>query len=248
MFAPICREIFTLSFEIMVILDWTSSLKIGTGLAASAAHPRRNQIWVPPPPPPGVGQRRGLAAAGQLERQPDASWQFQRLAFSRSKRIKLVPEPRIFKIKTAQARSGAPHFQAQNGSSSFRSPAFSSSKRLKLVPEPRIFKLKTAQARSGAPHFQAQNGSSSFRSPAFSSSKRLKLVPEPLPIFHFAAAHTYQNLGWVPPPPPRWEFACGPLVYWGGGGGLSQTCQRDGKFFSIMSRLGLRVWSMQTTL
>ena len=27
-------------------------LKIGIGLAASAAHPRRNQIWVPPPPPP----------------------------------------------------------------------------------------------------------------------------------------------------------------------------------------------------
>ena len=61
------------------------------------------------------------------ERQPDASWQFRRLSFSRSKRIKLVPEPRIFKLKTAQARSGAPHFQAQNGSSSFRSPAFSRS-------------------------------------------------------------------------------------------------------------------------
>ena len=27
-------------------------LKMGTGLAASAAHPRWNQIWVPPPPPP----------------------------------------------------------------------------------------------------------------------------------------------------------------------------------------------------
>ena len=26
-FAPICREIFTLSFEIMIILDWTSPLK-----------------------------------------------------------------------------------------------------------------------------------------------------------------------------------------------------------------------------
>ena len=29
-------------------------LKMGTGLAASAAHPRRNQIWVPPPPPRGL--------------------------------------------------------------------------------------------------------------------------------------------------------------------------------------------------
>ena len=27
-FAPICREIFTLSFEIMVILDWTSPLNV----------------------------------------------------------------------------------------------------------------------------------------------------------------------------------------------------------------------------
>ena len=27
-------------------------LKMGTGLEASAAHPRPNNIWVPPPPPP----------------------------------------------------------------------------------------------------------------------------------------------------------------------------------------------------
>ena len=30
-FAPICREMFTLSFEIMVILDWTSPLRISFG-------------------------------------------------------------------------------------------------------------------------------------------------------------------------------------------------------------------------
>ena len=76
-----------------------------------------------------------------------------------------VPEIRIFTLKTDQAHSGALHFHAQNGSSSFRSPAFSSSKRLKLFPEPHIFTLHR------------------------------KLVPEPLPIFHFAAAHTYQQLG-----------------------------------------------------
>ena len=75
-----------------------------------------------------------------------------------------VPEIRIFTLKMDQARSGAPHFHAQNGSSSFRSPAFSSSEWLKLVPEPHIFTLDR------------------------------ELVPEPLPIFHFAAAHTYQNL------------------------------------------------------
>ena len=38
-----------------------------------------------------------------------------------------VPEIRIFTLKTVQARSGAPHFHAQNGSSSFRSPTFSRS-------------------------------------------------------------------------------------------------------------------------
>ena len=76
-----------------------------------------------------------------------------------------VPEIRIFTLKTDQARSGAPHFHAQNGSSSFRSPAFSSSKRLKLVPEPRISTLDR------------------------------ELFPEPWQNFHFAAAHTYQNLG-----------------------------------------------------
>ena len=42
----------------------------------------------------------------------------------------------------------------------------------------------------------AQNASSSDRSPAFSRSTRTReLGPEPGPIFHFAAAHTYQNLG-----------------------------------------------------
>ena len=52
------------------------------------------------------------------EHQPDASWQFRRLAFSCSKWIKLVPEPRIFKLKTAQARSGVPHFHARPGARS----------------------------------------------------------------------------------------------------------------------------------
>ena len=42
-----------------------------------------------------------------------ARTQFRRLAFSRSNGVKLVPEPRIFTLKTAQARSGAPHFHAR---------------------------------------------------------------------------------------------------------------------------------------
>ena len=43
-----------------------------------------------------------------------------------ARRVLTVPESEtgIFTLKTDQARSGAPHFQAQNGSSSFRSPAF----------------------------------------------------------------------------------------------------------------------------
>ena len=60
--------------------------------------------------PPTAGSAR--TQSNCPERLPDASWQFRRLAFSRSKQIKLVPEPRIFKLKTAQARSRAPHFHA----------------------------------------------------------------------------------------------------------------------------------------
>ena len=53
--------------------------------------------------------KRSAAAAwvsGRPECQPDASWQFRRPAFSRSKRLKLVPEPRIF-TPDRGARSGA---------------------------------------------------------------------------------------------------------------------------------------------
>ena len=48
----------------------------------------------------------------------NGSSSFRSPAFSRSKRLKLVPEPRIFKLKTAQARSGAPHFHARLGARS----------------------------------------------------------------------------------------------------------------------------------
>ena len=44
-----------------------------------------------------------------------------------ARRVLVVLETSIFTLKTDQARSGAPHFQAQNGSSSFRSPSFSRS-------------------------------------------------------------------------------------------------------------------------
>ena len=82
------------------------------------------------------------------------------------------------------------------------------------VPETIIFKnvfnlnpfiashgwLSPNAKRSAAPRVRGRSGDTH----AFSRSKRIKLVPEiriftlvpePLPIFHFAAAHTYQNLG-----------------------------------------------------
>ena len=48
----------------------------------------------------------------------NGSSSFQSPAFSSSKRLKLVPEPRIFKLKTAQARSRAPHFHDRPGARS----------------------------------------------------------------------------------------------------------------------------------
>ena len=61
-----------------------------------------------------VRQRRRLAAVPDFHAQNGSS-SFRSHAFSRSKRLKLVPEPRIFKLKTAQACSGAPHFHARTG-------------------------------------------------------------------------------------------------------------------------------------
>ena len=121
-----------------------------------------------------------------------------------------VPETIIFKISLISTRSPSPTAGSARTQSVRQRPGLaagqSASQKMRIsgtartaVPEIRIFTLKTAQARSGAPQFHAQNGSSSFWSPAFSRST-VELVPEPGPIFHFAAAHTYQNLGWVPPP------------------------------------------------
>ena len=81
-----------------------------------------------------------IASHGQLS--PNVQqhpWPFWRYAFSRSKQIKLVPEIRIFTLKTAQARSGAPP------------PPFSSSKRLKLVPEPTFSRSTGSPFRSPCP-------------------------------------------------------------------------------------------------
>ena len=116
------------------------------------------------------------------------AYHFHKLPKNPFRSITMLHFWRIFKISListrVSGRSGAPHFHAQNGSSSFRSPPFSSSKRLKLVPETPIFTLDR------------------------------ELVPEPLPFFHFASAHTYQNLGWVPPPPPLGTGQLGYVKVW----------------------------------
>ena len=73
---------------------------------------------LPPPPPPG---------AATVPTDSRVSGRFGDTHFHAQKRINLVPEIRIFTLKSNQARSGAPHF--------------SRSGRLKLVPEPHNFTL-----------------------------------------------------------------------------------------------------------
>ena len=97
-FHCLCLKIFTLSSEIKLNLLWSSSFQ---------------PVHRLPRPAPTASPRPAPRVSGRPERQPDASWQFRRLAFSRS--------------KPYQARSAAPHFHAQNCSSSIRCPAFSRS-------------------------------------------------------------------------------------------------------------------------
>ena len=175
-----------------------------------------------PPPPPHRGGGGGTSICMHIGYVPRERPPFSALNF-RSGAYHFYKLPKKKKIGSGFCRSGDHHFQKFFNFNPFiashgrLSPICVRQRRgLAAVPEICIFTLKTDQARSGAPHFHAQNGSSSFRSHAFSRSKRLKLVPEPhiftldrelvpepLPIFHFAAAHTYQNLGVSTPPPPR---------------------------------------------
>ena len=104
----------------------------------------------------------------------------------------------------------------------------------RLSPNAKRSAAPRVRGRSGDTHLpQAQNGSSLYPERIFSN--RLKLVPEPhlftldrepvpepLPIFHFAAAHTYQNLGSVPPPPGGLECAHAGLR-----NGLEWNCLRS---------------------
>ena len=102
---------------------------------------------------------------------------------------------------SGRARSGAPHFQARATRARSRAPPFftlPSALRGLAAGQSVSQTRQTYTVHSGTRIFHARAPPSSLRSPAFSRSC---LNSEP-PIFHFAAAHTYQNLGWVPPPPP----------------------------------------------
>ena len=71
--------------------------------------------------PKSVRQRCGVLAVPEIRiftpQNGSSSFRCPRIS-PRSNRFKLVPEPRIFKLKTAQARSGAPHFHARPGARS----------------------------------------------------------------------------------------------------------------------------------
>ena len=149
----------------------------------------------PPPPPPGGGGTSICMHIGYVarERPPFSALNFHSGAYHFHK----LPKNRFRSITIIQSfdgfcRSGDHHFQnffnfnpfiASHGRRFRRR-----SKRIKLVPEPCIFTLKTAQARSGARIFKLDPEHRSF-------TLDRELVTEPLPIFHFAAAHTYQHFG-----------------------------------------------------
>ena len=103
---------------------------------------------------------------------------FRSISFSQITK-KSVPEHHHFPFFGGFCRSLISTRSSPPTAGSARTQNVRQCRGLAAVPEIRIFTLKTAQARSGASHFHA----------------RRELVPEPLPIFHFAAAHTYQNLG-----------------------------------------------------
>ena len=109
-----------------------------------------------------------------------------------------VPETIIFKISLISTRSSPPTAGSARTQSVWQRRGLAAGQSASQTRPGSSgdwhFHAQTGQARSGAPHFHAHNGSSLFRSPAFSRSTG--------PISHFAAAHSYKNLGWVPPPPP----------------------------------------------
>ena len=93
---------------------------------------------------------------------------------------------------------------------------------------------QTRPGSSGDSHFHAKNGSSSFRSPAFSSSFRSSAFSRSTGSSFWSSAPfftlprhmpsrlvTYQNLGWLsPPPPPNRAYSTN---YWPW---MMMACQR----------------------
>ena len=133
-----------------------------------------------------------------------AEFPFRSISFSQITK-KSVPEHHHFNFFAGFCLSGDHHFQFFFISTCSSSPTAGSARTQSIWQRRGLAAGQSAsQTRSGS------SGDSHFH-----ASKRIKLVPEPRismldreldpeqgPIFHFAAAHTYQNLGWVPPPPP----------------------------------------------
>ena len=138
---------------------------------------------------------------------------------------KSVPEHHHFPFFGGFCRSGDHHFQnffnfnpfiASHGRLSPNAAPRVSQTRPGSFGESRPFTAprvsQTHPGSSGESHFHAKTDQARSGAPPIFKLKLVpethtftldrELVPEPLPFFHFAAAHSYQNLGWVPPPPP----------------------------------------------
>ena len=144
---------------------------------------------VPPPPPGG-----GVYVPREIP--PCSALNFRSGAYNFYKLPqKSVPEHHHFTFLGGFCRSGDHHFQ-----NFFNfNPFIASHGRL----SPNAKRSRSAPRVSSRPERAEPHASWQFRRVAFSRSNpepRIftldrELVPEPGPIFHFAAAHTYQNLG-----------------------------------------------------
>ena len=134
----------------------------------------------------------------QCERLPFSALNFRSGAYYLHKWQKYsAPETIIFKISLRSSRSSRAHGRLTTASPK----AF--------VQRPGVSGWPECRPDASYSQFRRPplSCSSLLRSPTFSCSSSLRRPP------FFATAHTYQNLGWVPPPPPpdlifQTETAC----------------------------------------
>ena len=109
--------------------------------------------------------------------------------------LELARERCIFTLPRRSGVSGRPECQPDASYSPFRPFRFTP-ELPELAPEPRIFTLELPELAPEPRIFTLELPELAPETSIFT----LEPDPEP-PIFHLAAAHTYQKLGWVPPPP-----------------------------------------------